>query len=104
MSFDRLKLQIRNSCTLFVVFNKNCGSLRNKTPRLQRLNSLFNWKIAAGSLVISGEDTLNAGEISRDLVAEVCVASLTDAKASNKVLEIIEDEGKAPEVFNGLKM
>lgn len=59
---------------------------------------------ASGSLVISGEDTLNAGEISRDLVADVCVASLTDGKASNKVLEIIEDDGKPPEVFNGLKM
>eukprot|EP00977_Amphora_coffeiformis_P028809 scaffold37247_cov191-Amphora_coffeaeformis.AAC.2 len=59
---------------------------------------------ATGPLVISGEDTLNAGEISRDLVADVCVASLTDAKASNKVLEIIEDDGKPPEVFNGLVM
>lgn len=57
-----------------------------------------------GPLVISGEDTLNAGEVSRDLVADVCVASLTDPKASKKVLEIIEDDGKPPEVFNGLKM
>ena len=40
----------------------------------------------------------------RDLVADVCVASLTDPKASKKVLEIIEDDGKPPEVFNGLKM
>ncbi len=40
--------------------------------------------------------TLTAEEISRDLVADVCVASLTDAKASNKVLEIIEDEGRNP--------
>jgi hypothetical protein len=60
--------------------------------------------LATGALFISGEDTLNAGEISRDLVADVCVASLTDAKASNKVLEIIEDEGIPPQVFNGLKM
>lgn len=60
--------------------------------------------LATGSLIISGEDTLNAGEVSRDLVADVCVASLTDAKASNKVLEIIEDEGQPPKVFNGLKM
>lgn len=57
-----------------------------------------------GPLIISGEDTLNAGEVSRDLVADVCVASLTDPKASKKVLEIIEDDGKPPEVFNGLKM
>lgn len=61
-------------------------------------------KPPSGALVISGEDTLNAGEVSRDLVADVVVASLTDPKASNKVLEIIEDEGKPPQVFNGLKM
>lgn len=43
-------------------------------------------KPAMGALKISGEDTLNSGEISRDLVAEVCVASLTDAKTKNQVL------------------
>ena len=59
---------------------------------------------ASGPLIISGEDTLNSGEISRDLVADVCVASLTDPKASKKVLEIIEDDGKPPAVFNGLVM
>jgi len=61
-------------------------------------------KPPTGALKISGEDTLIAGEISRDLVADVCVASLTDKKASNKVLEIIEDEGTEPRVFNGLSM
>ena len=61
-------------------------------------------KPPTGPLKISGEDTLNSGEISRDLVADVCVASLTDKKASNKVLEIIEDEGSEPKVFNGLNM
>lgn len=61
-------------------------------------------KPPTGALKISGEDTLNSGEISRDLVADVCVASLTDPKASNKVLEIIEDEGVPPKVFNGLVM
>ncbi|EED87875.1 predicted protein [Thalassiosira pseudonana CCMP1335] len=61
-------------------------------------------KPPSGSLRISGEDTLVAGEISRDLVADVCVASLTDKKASNKVLEIIEDEETEPKVFNGLNM
>lgn len=61
-------------------------------------------KPPAGSLKIFGEDTLAAGEISRDLVADVCVASLTDKKASNKVLEIIEDEESEPKVFNGLNM
>ena len=59
---------------------------------------------ATGALIIAAEDTINAGEVSRDLVADVCVASLTDAKASNKVLEIIEDEGVPPKVFNGLVM
>ena len=43
-------------------------------------------KPPTGALVISGEDTLNSGEISRDLVADVTVASLTDSKATNKVL------------------
>ena len=61
-------------------------------------------KPPTGALKISGEDTLNAGEVSRDLVADVCVASLTDSKASNKVLEIIEDDEKPPAVFNGLVM
>ncbi len=61
-------------------------------------------KPPTGALKISGEDTLIAGEISRDLVADVCVASLTDRRASNKVLEIIEDEETEPRVFNGLNM
>lgn len=61
-------------------------------------------KPPTSALKISGEDTLNSGEISRDLVADVCVASLTDPKASNKVLEIIEDDGTPPKVFNGLNM
>jgi uncharacterized protein YbjT (DUF2867 family) len=61
-------------------------------------------KPPSGALFVSGEDTLSAGEISRDLVADVCVASLTDPKVSNKVLEIIEDEGKPAQVFNGITM
>lgn len=61
-------------------------------------------KPSTGALKISAEDTLNSGEISRDLVADVCVASLTDAKVSNKVIEIIEDDGVPPKVFNGLNM
>jgi uncharacterized protein YbjT (DUF2867 family) len=61
-------------------------------------------KPPTGALIVSKEDTVNAGEISRDLVADVCVASLADAKASNKVLEIIEDEEGGPKVFNGLNM
>jgi hypothetical protein len=61
-------------------------------------------KPPTGALVVSGEDTLSAGEISRDLVADVCVAALTDPKASNKVLEIVEAEEGGPKVFNGLNM
>lgn len=61
-------------------------------------------KPPTGGLIISAEDTLNSGEISRDLVADVCVAALTDSKASNKVLEIIEATEGGPKVFNGLQM
>jgi uncharacterized protein YbjT (DUF2867 family) len=61
-------------------------------------------KPPSGALFVSGEDTLLAGEISRDLVADVCVASLTDSKVSNKVIEIVEDEGKPAQVFNGISM
>jgi uncharacterized protein YbjT (DUF2867 family) len=61
-------------------------------------------KPPTGSLLIAKEDTLNSGEISRDLVAYVCIASISDPKASNRVLEIIEDEGTPPSVFNGLNM
>ena len=61
-------------------------------------------KPPTGLLHIYPEDTLNAGEVSRDLVADVCIASLTYPKASNKVLEIIEDDDKPPQVFNGLNM
>jgi len=57
-----------------------------------------------GPVIISGEDTLNSGEVSRDLVADVSIASIFDPKASNKVLEIIEDDGKPPQAFNGLVM
>eukprot|EP00979_Chaetoceros_neogracilis_P003374 scaffold588_cov282-Chaetoceros_neogracile.AAC.13 len=61
-------------------------------------------KPPTGALSINAEDTLFSGEISRDLVADVCIASLNDPKASNKVLEIIENEGTPPKVFNGLSM
>jgi uncharacterized protein YbjT (DUF2867 family) len=66
------------------------GGLKSKPP--------------TGALRISPEDTLNAGEISRDLVADVCVACLTDVKARNRVLEIIEDAESEPRAFNGLIM
>jgi nucleoside-diphosphate-sugar epimerase len=60
-----------------------------------------------GALFVSGENTLNSGEISRDLVADVSVAALFDAKASNKVVEIVEsdkDSNAKTGIFNGLKM
>ena len=52
-----------------------------------------------GELIVAKEDTLNAGEVSRDLVADVCVAALFDGKSTNKVVEIIEGDGspKLPE-------
>ena len=37
---------------------------------------------------------MTAEKISRDLVVGVCVALLTDTSASDKVLEIVEDEGR----------
>ena len=45
--------------------------------------------------------------MSRDLVADVAVAAVFDAKAKNKVVEIVESDkdGNAKNgVFNGLKM
>ncbi len=61
-------------------------------------------KPPAGALLVSGEDTLNAGEISRDLVADVCVACLTDPGARDRVLEIIEDAESEPRAFDGLNL
>eukprot|EP00929_Paragymnodinium_shiwhaense_P036039 TRINITY_DN19365_c0_g1_i1.p1 TRINITY_DN19365_c0_g1~~TRINITY_DN19365_c0_g1_i1.p1 ORF type:complete len:336 (+),score=115.23 TRINITY_DN19365_c0_g1_i1:67-1074(+) len=46
---------------------------------------------ATGNLVLSAENTLDNGEVSRDLVADVSVAAVFDAKSANKVVEIIED-------------
>ena len=49
---------------------------------------------------ISGDDKSNAGEVSRDLVADACMASFTDGEANNKVvLWIIENEGSEHMVF-----
>merc|ERR1712216_417529 len=53
-------------------------------------------KPPTGPLKVSKEDTLNAGEVSRDLVADVCVQALSDGKASKKVVEIIEGGGGGP--------
>jgi nucleoside-diphosphate-sugar epimerase len=64
----------------------------------------------SGKLVISGENTLNSGEISRDTVADVCVAAVFDSASKNKVVEIFESEeagATAPpkdKWFYGLKM
>jgi uncharacterized protein YbjT (DUF2867 family) len=48
----------------------------------------------AGELTFYKEDSLNSGEVSRDFVADACVAALNEAKASNTVVEIIENESK----------
>jgi len=51
----------------------------------------------SGTLVVSGENTLNSGEVSRDLVAAVCIQSLFSPAAANRVVELYEDEeGAAP--------
>jgi len=50
-------------------------------------------KPPTGPLMVSKENTLNSGEVSRDLVADVCVAAVFDPKATNKVVEIIEGDG-----------
>eukprot|EP00746_Dinoflagellata_sp_MGD_P017675 gnl/MRDRNA2_/MRDRNA2_140708_c0_seq1.p1 gnl/MRDRNA2_/MRDRNA2_140708_c0~~gnl/MRDRNA2_/MRDRNA2_140708_c0_seq1.p1 ORF type:complete len:402 (+),score=106.60 gnl/MRDRNA2_/MRDRNA2_140708_c0_seq1:109-1314(+) len=46
---------------------------------------------AAGKLIVSGENTLKDGEISRDLVADVMVSAVFDSQYKNKVVEIIEE-------------
>eukprot|EP00931_Biecheleriopsis_adriatica_P089972 TRINITY_DN64027_c0_g1_i1.p1 TRINITY_DN64027_c0_g1~~TRINITY_DN64027_c0_g1_i1.p1 ORF type:complete len:349 (-),score=83.23 TRINITY_DN64027_c0_g1_i1:19-1029(-) len=47
----------------------------------------------SGNLVFSKENTLaDSREVSRDAVADVVVAALRDPKASNKVVEIVQDE------------
>lgn len=46
----------------------------------------------SGNLVVGKENTLNSGEVSRDLVADVSIAALFDSKASNRVVEIIEGD------------
>jgi nucleoside-diphosphate-sugar epimerase len=64
----------------------------------------------SGNLVISGENTLNSGEISRDTVADVCVAAVFDPASKDKVVEIFESEEKGASAppkdkwFYGLKM
>jgi nucleoside-diphosphate-sugar epimerase len=45
----------------------------------------------AGKLQVFPENTLNSGEVSRDLVADVCIDALTDPDVKNKVVEIIEE-------------
>lgn len=43
-----------------------------------------------GPITVSGEDTLNSGEVARASVAEVCVEALFATGAKNKVFEIFE--------------
>ena len=51
---------------------------------------------AIAPVVLSGADTLFEGRIPRQLVAEICVASLGDPNAANQIIEAITDES-APE-------
>ena len=46
----------------------------------------------SGRLVVSGENTLNSGEVSRDLVASVCVQALFAPEAKNRIVELYEDD------------
>lgn len=46
----------------------------------------------SGKLVVSGENTLNSGEVSRDLVAEVCIQALFTPQSKNRVVELYENE------------
>jgi len=46
----------------------------------------------SGKLVVSNENTLNSGEVSRDLVASVCIQSLFSPNAKDRVVEIYENE------------
>ena len=46
----------------------------------------------SGALVVSGENTLNKGEVSRDTVALVCIQALFAPKSVNRVVEIYESE------------
>lgn len=50
-------------------------------------------KPPTGELQVFGEDKLNSGEVSRDLVASVCIEALFSPQSKNKVVEIIEGEG-----------
>jgi hypothetical protein len=46
----------------------------------------------SGALVVSGENTLNSGEVSRDLVAAVCIQALFAPTSSNRVVELYEND------------
>lgn len=43
------------------------------------------------TLIISGEDTLNDGVVSREFVADICVAALSDKRYSRKLFEIKQE-------------
>ncbi|OLP82218.1 Uncharacterized protein, chloroplastic [Symbiodinium microadriaticum] len=60
------------------------GGLKSAAPETNLLLGIHEF--------VGKEDTLNSGEVSRDLVADVSIAAVFDGKASNKVVEIIEDD------------
>ncbi|CAE7835836.1 unnamed protein product [Symbiodinium sp. CCMP2592] len=64
------------------------GGLKSTAPE----TNLFLGTYWQRVMFVGKEDTLNSGEVSRDLVADVSIAAVFDGKASNKVVEIIEDD------------
>lgn len=49
-----------------------------------------------GEITISGEDTLNSGEVARASVAQVCVQAVFAPPSKSKVVEVIETEKGTP--------
>ncbi|CAE7636267.1 unnamed protein product [Symbiodinium sp. KB8] len=66
------------------------GGLKSAAPETNLLLGIH--EQLGASRFVGKEDTLNSGEVSRDLVADVSIAAVFDGKASNKVVEIIEDD------------
>ncbi|MGG6263524.1 NAD(P)H-binding protein [Leptolyngbya sp. AN03gr2] len=54
------------------------------------------------AIVMSSADTLSEGSIPRTKVAQVCVESVFDANARNKVVEIVAKPDAAPKPFSEL--
>lgn len=55
-----------------------------------------------GSLLFDQGDEMEGGRISRDDVAEICVAALANQSARGKTFEVIAEEGEASRDWSGL--